>query len=112
MAKTFYKYAEREADSYINWGKIGSDISNMLVEQEKIREDKRLALDESSRKFGETLANAPQGENKTLNQWALEYAADAQEARLMQDIMNPTSNYKNTGSTPGLAQWVKDLALP
>ncbi len=85
MAKTFYKYAEREADSYINWGKIGSDISNMLVEQEKIREDKRLALDESSRKFGETLANAPQGENKTLNQWALEYAADAQEARLMQD---------------------------
>jgi hypothetical protein len=85
MAKTFYKYAEREADSYINWGKIGSDISNMLVEQEKIREDKRVALDEASRKFGETLANAPQGESKQMNQWALEYAADAQEARLMQD---------------------------
>lgn len=85
MAKTFYKYAEREADSYINWGKVGSDLSNMLFEQEKIREDKRNALDEASRKFGETLANAPQGESKQMNQWALEYAADAQEARLMQD---------------------------
>ena len=94
MAKTFYKYAEREADSYINWGKIGSDISNMLVEQEKIREDKRGALDEASRKFGETLANAPQGENKEMNQWALEYAADAQEARLMQDRLLKSGRLK------------------
>ncbi len=94
MAKTFYKYAEREADSYINWGKIGSDISNMLVEQEKIREDKRVALDEASRKFGETLANAPQGENKEMNQWALEYAADAQEARLMQDRLLKSGRLK------------------
>jgi hypothetical protein len=85
MAGTYYKYAEREADSYINWGQVGKDLSSMLTEQNKIREDKRKALDESSRQFGETLANAPQGENKLLNQWALEYGADAQEARLMQD---------------------------
>lgn len=85
MAGTYYKYAEREADSYINWGQVGKDLSSMLTEQNKIREDKRKALDESSRLFGETLANAPQGENKLLNQWALEYGSDAQEARLMQD---------------------------
>lgn len=82
---TYYKYAEREADSFVNWGEIGKNLSDMLAEQQKIREQKRDAIDKASREFGETLSNAPQGEQKQLNQWALEYASDAQEARLLQD---------------------------
>jgi hypothetical protein len=85
MAGTYYKYAEREADSYVNWGEIGKNLTDMLQEQNKIRENKKAAIDAASREFGETLANAPQGEQKQLNQWALEYASDAQEARLLQD---------------------------
>ena len=27
-------------------------------------------------------------------------------------VMNPTSIHEDTGSTPGLTQWVQDLALP
>lgn len=85
MAGTYYNYAERKADSYVNWGEIGKSISTMLSEENKIREEKKAAIDKTSLEFGETLSNAPQGDSKDLNEWALEYAANAQEARLMQD---------------------------
>jgi hypothetical protein len=94
MAATYYKYAERQADSYINWGEIGKNLTDMLGNEVKIREEKKAAIDKSSREFGETLANAPQGEEKQLNQWALEYAADAQQARLLQDRLLKSGQLK------------------
>jgi len=94
MAGTFYKYAEREADSYINWAEIGKNMSDMLANENKVREEKKAAIDQSSREFGEILSNAPQGESKLMNEWALKYAGDAQSARLMQDKLLKSGQLK------------------
>jgi len=91
---TYYKYAEREADSYINWAEIGKNMSDMLANENKVREEKKTAINEYSREFGEILSNAPQGESKLMNEWALKYAGDAQSARLMQDKLLKSGQLK------------------
>jgi len=82
---TYFGYAEREADSYINWAAIGKSMSDMLAEENRIREEKKAAIDQASIEFGQELDKAPQGEHKGMRQWALEYSSNAQQARLMQD---------------------------
>ena len=85
MAKTYYKYAERNVDSQINWAEVGKNITDMLGEEAKVREEKKAALDESTRKYGEILSNSPMGEHSGLNKKSLDLAADAQQLRLIQD---------------------------
>ena len=82
---TYYKYAERQADSFVNWAEIGKDITDMLKTETSIREEKKSAIDKASREYGEQLANAPTGEHIGANAWTLAYASDAQQARLLQD---------------------------
>lgn len=94
MANTYYKYAEREADSYINWAEIGKSMSDMLLNENKVREEKKAAIDESSRQLGLTLSTPPQGDSKQMNEWALQYAGDAQSARLMQDKLLKSGQLK------------------
>lgn len=85
MAGTFYKYAERNVDTQINWAEVGKNVVDMLQEENRLREEKKAAIDEASREFGETLANAPTGDFQSANEWILGYAADASQARLLQD---------------------------
>ena len=82
---TYYKYAERSAESQINWAEIGKNMTDMLQNEVAIREEKKAAIDAASREFGEKLANPPQGEHKSANQWALEYGDNASQYMLMQD---------------------------
>ena len=82
---TYYKYAERSAESQINWAEIGKNMTDMLQNEVTIREEKKAAIDAASREFGEKLANPPQGEHKSANQWALEYGDNASQYMLMQD---------------------------
>jgi hypothetical protein len=82
---TYYKYAERSAESQINWAEIGKNMTDMLQSEVTIREEKKAAIDAASREFGEKLANPPQGEHKSANQWALEYGDNVSQYMLMQD---------------------------
>lgn len=84
---TYYKYAERNASSEINWTEISKNLTDTLNEEARIREKKKDAIDQASREYGTILSNAPTGESEGVNQWSLEYANNAQQARLMQDRM-------------------------
>ena len=98
---TYYNYAERSADSYIDWSKVGKDMSDMLTKENKIREDKKAAIDQASREFGEVLSAPPQGEHKGANQWALEYSDNASQYMLMQDRLLKSGNLKLKDYTVG-----------
>ena len=82
---TYYKYAERSANSQINWAEVGKNMSDMLKEETRIREEKKSAIDAASREYGQVLANSPQGENEPARQAALKFADNASKYMLMQD---------------------------
>lgn len=71
---TYYKYAERSADSQVNWAEVGKGISDMLSEEIKLRDEKKAAYEEAYRLDMEKLADAPQGKwqdgNATVNNFA------------------------------------------
>lgn len=81
---TYYKYAERSAEDYVDWGVIGKTMSDTLLKEQQNRDKMKADIDKASREFGETLMNSPQGEHRGMNKWALEYANNAQQFQLMQ----------------------------
>jgi hypothetical protein len=82
---TYYKYAERQEDAYVDWSTIGKELSDSLLKEKKFREDKKAEIDKNTRDFGNFIDNAPQGQFQDGNKFTLQYAADAQKARLLQD---------------------------
>lgn len=91
---TYYGYAEREAEDNINWSVVGSDITKMLQEEVTRREVLKKEIDDASRKFGQTLSEAPTGTHKGANDFITGYANDASQARLMQDRLLKSGQLK------------------
>lgn len=83
MAQTYYNYAERNAESQINWAEIGRSMTDTLREEAQLREQKKAALDEATRKTSEALANAPVGSLDSANKLTLGLADQSQEQLLM-----------------------------
>ena len=82
---SYFKYAQRQIDSQINWAEIGKTMSETLKEEAAGRERLKSEIDEASRQYGEVLEDAPTGDYDAGNTFALDYASSAQEYRLMQD---------------------------
>ena len=81
---TYYKYAERSAEDYVDWGAIGKTMSDTLLKEQENRDKMKADIDKASREFGEVLSNAPQGSHRGLNEYAQEFGSNAQEYQLMQ----------------------------
>lgn len=77
-----YGYVERDATSYVDWGAIGKNLSDMLLTEKKTREDKKAAIDKESRDIMKTLSEAPQGDHTGINEMALKFGDDGQKYML------------------------------
>jgi hypothetical protein len=82
---TFYKYAERSAESQVNWAEIGKNMTDMLRQEVAVREEKKAAIDEATRRYAEQLSNAPQGEHVGAREEALRFADQASKYMLQQE---------------------------
>ncbi len=91
---TAYKYVEREAENQINWAEVGSNFSNMLNEEARVREEKKAAIDDATREYQKIVANVPVGENGELNKAALAFADDLQQQMLMQETLLKSGQLK------------------
>lgn len=64
---TYYKYAERNASSQINWYEVGKSITDMLAETARIREEKKAVFQQAYKEQEENILNSPQGQNQDVN---------------------------------------------
>lgn len=91
---SYYKFAERQADSFVNWAEIGKGITDMIQTEAQIREDKKAAIDQATRENLKRVAEAPVGAHEGLNTWTLNYADSAREAILLQDRLLKSGGLK------------------
>ena len=80
---TYYKYAERSADSQVNWAEVGKGISDMLTEEIRLREEKKAAYEEAYREDTKALAAAPQGTWQDGNAVVNNFAHDMMNQQLI-----------------------------
>jgi len=82
MAKTFYKYAERSAESQINWNEVGRQMSDVVNEEARIRQEKKAAIDDGIKDFNEYINNQPLGDHQGFNDWTTQFSTDTAEYAL------------------------------
>ena len=85
---TKYGYVQRDPqDTQLNWNQIATDVTDMLQDEVKVREEKKAAIDQATSDYQTILNNIPQGENTELNEFALNGAEKLQKQMLMQETL-------------------------
>ena len=59
-------------DGLTNWAEVGSNVSDYLLEERRVRQEKRDAIDSATRESIKIIENIPRGENDELNKFASE----------------------------------------
>jgi hypothetical protein len=69
-------------------------MSDMLANENKIREEKKQAIDQASRDYAKELANYPTGQSESARAMALKFGDDASKYMLMQDKLLKSGQMK------------------
>jgi hypothetical protein len=75
----YYGYAERDANSYVDWGKLGQNLTETVETAYKLREEKKQKLDEIMQKNYAELANSPTGQNQDINSAIVQHADNSKQ---------------------------------
>lgn len=74
---------ERKSDSLIDWSKVGSDISNVIIQDAKRREsEKKLIEDQSNELIQKARTEAPIGNADYVNKIVSDYSDQVQQRQL------------------------------
>jgi hypothetical protein len=80
-----YKYAERDASTQINWAEVGKNLSDVLLEEKRVREEKKDAIDQGIRDSLNNLSNAPKGQNQDVNNVLSNFTDDMMQQELLDE---------------------------
>jgi len=111
MAGTYYKYAEQQAETQIDWSVVGKTISDTLLDANKVREEKKALIDKNTSDYLKYVQESPQGQFKDGNDFTNNFAHSMMEQQLidskllksgqmkLQDYTLRRQNYKDGTST-------------
>lgn len=80
---TFYKFAERQASTQVNWAELSKNMSDTFLEEQRLREEKKAAIDKETSDYATTLEQQPLSENVSMKEFWLKASEDLREAKLM-----------------------------
>ena len=91
---TYYKYAERGADSQVDWGLVGRNVTDMLKTEADLREKNKAAYQDAFNVDMEKLSNAPQGKWQDGNKVVNDFAHDMMNQQLIDNRLLKSGQMK------------------